>query len=296
MKKIKITIIGLGLIGGSLGLLLKKKTKSFVVGFSRHRKTLREAIEFGAIDQQAKSLEESVREADIIFIATPISTIPNVFKQIAGLVKPHTIITDIGSVKTNIVEQALKILPQNVSFIGGHPMAGKEKSGIDNANINLLKNCTWILTPTKNTNKQSLQKLISLINQIGCKPVILNTEFHDKAVAGISHLPAILSSILCAICGEEKDWIETQKLAAEGFRDTSRIAANPPLLHTDFCLSNQNNINKLINNTIKELKNFQCHINKKDKQQLLLFFQKAQRIRNEWFVNSRFYPSKTRRK
>lgn len=289
MKKTpKITIIGLGLIGGSLGLLLKEKLNGQVIGFSLHKKTLKKALKIGAIDKIANSLKESIEATEIVFIATPIPVITKILKKLVPFLKPNTIITDVGSVKEIVVEEAEKILPKSVSFIGGHPMAGKERKGIVHAKANLLKGCVWVLTPGKNIKKVDLNKLKRLIKKIGCQPLVVNPKWHDKAVAGISHLPAILASTLCNIQGKQKDWPKRQQLAAKGFRDISRLAANPPNLHTDFCLQNQKNIISLINKTTKELKEFQKTLKEKDRNKVFAFFQKAQKIRNDWFAKSRF--------
>lgn len=290
LSKTKVAIIGLGLIGGSIGLLLKKKVDCHVIGFSLHRRTLKKALKIGAIDKIADSIKE-VQDADIVFIATPTSVVSEILKKIAKFLKPGCIVTDVASIKEKILKEAERILPKNVSFIGSHPVAGKEKSGIDAAEVDLLKGCFWVLTPGRNTNPKALEKLKEIIVKLGAKPSVVDPKWHDEAVACVSHLPAVLSSVLCLTVGKEKDWQKIQQLAAEGFRDTSRLAANPPLLHTDFCLGSKRNIRRLIGKTIRQLENFQKMIKENNRSKIFDFFKKAQKKRKEWLVKSRFTPA-----
>ncbi len=237
MTKQKISIIGLGLIGGSIGLALKSTGKFLVSGFDTDSKSLNTALKIGAIDQKMKTLSE-IHNSDIVFIATPISETSKTLKKIAPFLKIGTIVTDVASVKAEIV----KSCPKNIAFVGGHPMAGKETAGITGAQKDLFVNRKWILT----SENHALEKIISLM---GAKPKIMDVKTHDQSVAAISHLPFIVSNVLFS---SAKNGLS---IAAGGFRDTTRLASGNPTLHTDIVIANKKNI-------LKQLDIFTSEINK----------------------------------
>lgn len=255
-KKIKrIAIIGLGLIGGSLAKVLKNKYE--IVGVSKSKSTIQKALKQKIINKGYIDLNKNTLSGvDLIFICTPLSLITQKIKELSKVLDHEVIVTDVGSTKSEICNFARKSLPSNITFIGGHPMAGNEFSGIEYADKELFKNTAWILTPIKN-HKSSIKKLESVIKVTRAKVLISNPKEHDEAVALISHLPILLSSSLCKLLlGIKNKKLKTlaEKLASSGFRDTTRIAGGNPQLNFDLIASNKTQISKFLPSYINEIK------------------------------------------
>ena len=246
---IKITIIGVGLIGGSLGLALKEKKPNFkIVGVDKPE-IIKKAIARGAIDEGTVNLEEGTKEADIVIIATPVKTILDLLPKINPFLKRGCLVTDTGSTKGQVVERANKVLSKDVFFVGGHPMAGSEKCGIESANPHLFQDRTYILTPTKKSNLIVIEKIFSLIKMIDANRLILDPLEHDRIVGAVSHLPQIIAVSLINTIGE-LDLLGSNnnyfKAVGEGFKDMTRIASSPYKIWEDICETNQENILEMI--------------------------------------------------
>ena len=224
----RIGIVGLGLIGGSLGFDLK--TLGFeVYGVSRQQETCRKAVELGIIDKASTELS-ILLEAELVFVCTPLSTIVSTIKQLTPFLEPETIITDVGSVKQSIVAECS---PLWANFVGGHPMAGTAEQGIEAAQKDLFKGAAYVLTPTENTNQESLARVREIALKLNSRVYLSNPEEHDQAVAWISHLPVMISASLIDSCMGENDkeiLSLAQHLASSGFRDTSRVGGGNPEL------------------------------------------------------------------
>lgn len=277
----KITIIGVGLIGGSLGLALKENRPNFkIVGIDK-QEIIEKAIARGAIDEGIVNLEEGIKEADIVIIATPVKTILNLLTQINSFLKKGCIITDTGSTKGQIVERADKVLSKDIFFIGGHPMAGSEEYGIDSANPHLFQDRTYILTPTKKSNLIAIEKISSLIKMIGANRLILNPLEHDRIVGAVSHLPQIMAVSLINMVSElvqKENNNNYFKAVGAGFKDMTRIALSPYKVWEDICNTNQENILEMI----QEFRNYLGVIEdklKNDPSSLKEEFQKASKLR-----------------
>ncbi|BBA78965.1 arogenate dehydrogenase [cyanobacterium endosymbiont of Rhopalodia gibberula] len=224
----KIGIIGLGLIGGSLGLDLRDHGHT-ILGVSRKESTCKRAIERGVVDEASIDLH-SLSNADIIFICTPIGLIIPTLEQLIYHLKAKTIVTDVGSVKTSIVKQGSRLWDK---FIGGHPMAGTTEQGIDAAQKELFKDAPYVITPTQNNLSKDVEILETIANELGSKVYTCTSENHDYAVAWISHLPVMISASLISACLAEKEDLIfqlAQNLASSGFRDTSRVGGGNPEL------------------------------------------------------------------
>jgi len=276
----KITIIGIGLIGGSLGLALKEKNPNFkIVGIDK-QEIIEKAIARSAIDEGTENLEEGIKEADIIIIATPIKTILNILTQINPFLKKGCIITDTGSTKKQIVERAEKVLSKDIFFIGGHPMAGSEKYGIDSANSHLFQEKTYILTPTKKSDSAALEKIFLLIKMVGANKLILDPLEHDRIVSAVSHLPQIIAVSLIntiselALRGNNNYF----KAVGKGFKDMTRIASSPYKIWEDICETNQQNILETIQEFRKYLGVIEDKL-KNNSHSLKEEFQKASQLR-----------------
>ncbi len=237
----KILIIGTGLIGGSLGLAIKKLADPpEVVGYSRTQKNVDRAVERGAIDAGCEDIESCAKDADIIFIATPVGQIVNIAKQVSAVVKKGAIISDVGSTKSSIVKTIENVLPKDVHFIGGHPVTGSEQDGIEFATETLFRDFFYVLTPTKHTDSNAFKTLHSLLKSIGANVIAVDADKHDEILATLSHLPHMLAALLVNMAskqiGKNQNWLS---LAAGGFRDTTRIAASNPAIWLDICLENK---------------------------------------------------------
>lgn len=240
-KKLTVSIIGLGLIGGSLGLALKLKIPEICVsGFDINKEAMKCAKRIGAIDILNKNLKDCVKNSDIVFLAAPIRQCIKIIKILPKFVKKDSLITDVGSTKQEIEKSASRHFISGFNFIGGHPMAGKEKCGIKFAQRDLFKNCVWCLT-AKPTGKIA-KKLVKLIIAIGGVVKIINSKEHDKFVSGISHLPLFVSIALMNTVSQETDWKKMRMLAAGGFRDTTRVASGDENLALNIFFTNKENV------------------------------------------------------
>jgi prephenate dehydrogenase len=277
----KITIIGVGLIGGSLGLALKKKNPKFKISGIDKLEIIEKAIARGAIDEGTINLENGTKEADLIILATPVKTIIDLLPRISPFIKKGCIVTDTGSTKGQIVETAEKILSKEVYFIGGHPIAGSEKYGIEEANPHLFQDKTYILTPTKDTNLLALKKIFLLIKIINAKRLILDPLEHDRIVGAVSHLPQIMAISLTNMIGElgqQENNDNYFKTIGEGFKDMTRIASSPYQMWEDICETNQENILEMIQEFRNYLKIVADKL-KNNPSNLKEEFQKAQILR-----------------
>jgi len=282
MKNIKnITIIGLGLIGGSLALSLKKFNNDFfITGYDNEAEATNIAIYRKIIDKAALNYKEAVKDADLVIIATPVRLIVEVANKIKDSLKKGAIVTDVGSAKLNIVEKMHNILPEDVIFIGGHPMTGSENEGVLSARNDLFVNSFYILTPTDNTKTEALAALHSLFTKIGAKVITISPQEHDKIVALISHLPHVLSTNLVALIDDKQKQLNNLfKLCAGGFRDMTRIAASNPKMWLDISFENKNEIISALNDYIDYLNKFKESLINDDEEYVKEHYIKAKSAR-----------------
>lgn len=223
----KIGIVGLGLIGGSLGIDLRSQGH-YVVGISRNEVTCKTALVRGIVDL-AKTTFAVLQDLDIVIVCTPIAAISSTIAQIIPYLSSNTIVTDVGSVKHPVVKECSKLWS---NFVGGHPMAGTAESGIDAAQANLFIGAAYVFTPTEQTKIQNIAKLKAIALDLNAVPHICDAQIHDRAVSWISHLPVMVSANLIKAClQEEPNTLSlAQILASSGFKDTSRVGAGNPEL------------------------------------------------------------------
>lgn len=235
----RVAIVGVGLIGGSLSLALReKRLADTVVGVGRSRQTLTRARDLGAIDEAAADLAEGVAGADLVVLATPVGQILADLARLGPLLAPGALVTDVGSTKAEIVRAAGEA--NRFSFVGGHPMAGGERSGVEAARSDLFKDATWALTPTKGTNEDALRRVERLVGAVGARPLLLDPNAHDRAVALTSHLPHVLAYALAARAEQQaRDTPRLLDLAAGSWAGATRVAHSPPVLWQNIALTNR---------------------------------------------------------
>jgi prephenate dehydrogenase len=260
----RVAIVGLGLLGGSLGLALKKAGFSGrIAGYARREQTRQQALGLGAVDEVFADVNEAVKGADLVILATPVAVILDHLPRLQPHLSPHALITDVGSTKKRICALAAEFYSESPLFLGGHPMAGKEHSGIENSDARLFENARYVLAPLKPQNLEDnrVRAFRNLIKMIGAQPLISDPATHDLAVAYLSHLPQLLSSGLASLI-EEKRTGEGLALdvAASGFRDVTRLADSPYSVWRDICLTNTENIQLALDALIQKLESIKLHL------------------------------------
>ena len=240
----RMAIIGVGLIGGSLARILREKGEvGEVVGIGRGEANLKRAVELGVVDRYSCDPVAGVAGADLVFLSTPVCTIAPMVGLIAPALAPGCIVTDGGSVKGEIVAACEEIMPQGAHFVGGHPIAGTEHTGVDASFATLYQGRRCIITPTERTNRGALEKVVRMWEIAGSEVVLMDTVKHDRVVAAISHLPHMVAySLVNAVEGYDRLDEGILKYSAGGFRDFTRIASSDPVMWRDIALMNRESV------------------------------------------------------
>jgi prephenate dehydrogenase len=281
----QLAIIGVGLIGGSLSLALKKAGMvQEVIGYSRTAEVRQQALDLGVIDIAAASIAEAVQNADVVFLAVPMSAMEPVLIELAGHVKPEAIITDGGSAKAQVVNAARATLGENFSqFVPGHPIAGTERSGPEAAFATLYQDHRVVLTPVTETNSGALALVRNMWQQAGAEVIDMDVEHHDVVLAATSHLPHVLAFNLVGMLAERDDCDEVLRYAAGGFRDFSRIASSDAVMWRDICLTNKEAILGLLHQYHQDLNKIEAAIENQDGNYLVDVFKRAKQARDTRF-------------
>ena len=279
----RIAIVGLGLIGGSIGLALKRAGSDGVelVGYARRPETADRALQLGAIDRFEGSLASAVDKAALVILATPTMSVKEILSQIGSHLPAGCVVTDVASTKVQVMKWAEESLPASASFVGGHPMAGKELSGIDVADADLFKGCTYCIVPGRGASDDAVQTIVDLVHKVGARHVFMNASDHDQFVAGISHLPLILASALVMATTGNPHWSKMSEVAATGYQGATRLASQHPRMNRDICLTNGENIVSWIDDFTRELQRFRALIVEGDLG-LEQAFDRARQARNAW--------------
>ena len=281
----RITIIGTGLIGTSIGLALKKNgVKNLeIMGHDREPINTSAASKRGAVDKTSFNLPASVEGAKLVIIATPVLAIRDVLEIIGSELEPGTLVTDTGSTKMQVLEWAKELLPPEVHFVGGHPMAGKEQPGPEAADANLFEGAVYAICPDPRAPKEATESIVGLAETIGAKPYFVDPGEHDSYVAAVSHLPFLLSISLVAATSKSTGWREISRMAASGYRDISRLASSDPIMHRDICVTNRDQILYWADECIKQLYHMRNMIQNGDEELLQLFIS-AWEARAKWMA------------
>ena len=254
MKDTTFGFIGLGLIGGSIARGIKRACPAArIMAYMRTRAKLEQAKEDGIVDVILDGIGEPLLECDIIFLCTPVEYNAQYLTQIRPFLKPGALITDVGSTKEDI-HRVVTTLHMEEFFVGGHPMAGSEKTGYENSTDHLLENAYYIVTPTAKTKQEDADRLVEIARSIGSIPIVLDYHEHDRIVAAISHLPHLIASSLVNLVKDSDNQNELMKrLAAGGFKDITRIASSSPEMWEQICMTNTGNIIDMMEHYIASL-------------------------------------------
>lgn len=293
----KVTIVGLGLIGASVGLGLQKwatdngsrKSVLEIKGFDTSIEHQNYAKRIKAVDRTEWNLGEAVDDADVIIIATPVLAVKDVLEVVSDRAPQDVIVTDTASTKSQVMEWAREILPDSMSFIGGHPMAGKSVS-IEGAEATLFKGATWCVSPAVNASDEAVQTVMGIVSALEAEPRFIDPHEHDGFVGAVSHLPFMLSIALMRSVASDSSWKELCQLTSSGFRDVSRLAGGPPEMHRDIAVTNRENITRWIDSTVEQLTHMRELIadgSDESIESLLEEFNQAQDARAQWITSER---------
>lgn len=274
----RLAIIGLGLMGGSLGLALKAAGGYLVSGYARRPEVAARALERGAIAAACPDLAAAA-QADIIVVATPTLAVAEVFRGLGPHLAPGRIVTDMASTKEQVGRWAEELLPEGVDFVGGHPMAGKETAGIASAEARLFRGCTYCLVPSPRARPQAIAALVELVERLEAHPIFLGAARHDYLAAGVSHLPFLLAAALMTAAAADPAWDQMAPLAATGFRSATRLASGDPTMNGDICQTNQAHILHWLDRYIEELKDYRRLVAETGIEEALA---RAQKLRGQW--------------
>jgi prephenate dehydrogenase len=277
----KVTIVGLGLIGGSWGLALKERgLVAHRVGFGR-ASTLARALAVDAVDEGTTDLAKAVLGADLIILAAPVGAILDCLPRLKDTASSKALVTDVGSTKRLICERARETFGKDPIFLGGHPLAGKERAGVENAAADLFANARYVLTPLEAGHLEDprIKAFVSLVSAVGARPYFMDPARHDRALAFLSHLPQLLSSGLASLIAQESlEGGLPAELAASGFRDMTRLAESPYPVWRDICLTNLENIQQALEALVEKLEYMKRHLSDRE---LEREFQQASKLREK---------------
>lgn len=241
----RIAILGTGLIGASIGLALRNHAEMNdieIVGFDANREREREAERRNAIDKRERGLRRAAEGASLVVISTPVLATREVLEEISGVLMEGAIVTDTGSTKAQVMRWADELLPDNVNFVGGHPMAGKTAFGSAAAEATLFQNARWILVPSPSASNASVETVAGLATALGANPMFMDAAEHDAYAAAISHLPLFTSSVLFRLVRDSEAWPELSLMAATGFRDATRLAGTDEQMAHDIAITNRDQV------------------------------------------------------
>lgn len=278
----RMVIAGVGLIGGSLALICREKgIVSEIIGVGRGEKNLQEAVALNVIDSYTFKIEEAVKGADFIVLATPVTSLIRLAGEMSPYLSPGVIVTDVGSVKGPVV-QIEELLPPDAHFVGGHPIAGKEKSGVKAASRQIFQGAKCILTPTGKTDPESLNTVQAMWEMTGALVIHMDPAKHDWIFAAVSHLPHIVAyALVNTLLDLEKTEDGVISYSAGGFRDFTRIAASHPEMWRDICLMNRENIIKMLERYEESIGRLKSLIESADGDALCREFERAKQVREK---------------
>jgi prephenate dehydrogenase len=282
--KKKITIVGIGLIGGSLGLALKAAALPGVeiVGTDRYVENEHKALKMGAIDRREHNIPRAIEGASMVIVAVPIPAIPETFQQIAPDLADGAVVTDTASTKAEVMRWAAEMLPPGVSFVGGHPMAGKETGGIEHADATLFEGKGYCICPSITATPSAIQQVTGLAGLVGAQPLFMDPPEHDQYAAAVSHLPLVVSTALFTLLRSSPSWDDLGVMASSGFRDLTRLASTDPEMSHGIWRTNREAVIHWLDRMIAELSRYRELLKDAQDETLLQAFIEAQLQRDEF--------------
>ncbi len=283
----KLALIGCGLIGGSFALALKKaKMVDHVIGFSSTQATLTRAKAGGVIDEMSTNLGQAVVGADLVLLAIPVRSIGQCFRDIRDFIEPGALLMDVGSTKHDIENDAVAFLGDKLSqFVPSHPIAGKEKSGVDNASAELFLNRPLILTPLSQTQPKLVETARLIWTTLGSRVHLMSSRDHDNAFAAVSHLPHLIAFAFMNGLMGQPNFEQLLSVAGPGFRDFSRIAASDPTVWKDIFFSNKENLKKQVHLFSSSLQTLEQLIDNEDSDALIKIIELSRSTRSSWQID-----------
>ena len=286
MRWNKVTIVGVGLLGGSLGLTIKRrKLAREVAGFVRRAASLKDCERAGAVDYATTDLLAAVSGADLIILCTPLAQMRSLVKQLLPALKRGAIVTDVGSVKASVVRELESIIAKaGAHFVGSHPMAGAEKTGVSAARADLFECAACVVTATNRTNTPAMRRVEMFWKSLGCRTLGMSPVVHDELVSRSSHLPHIVASVLASLVLNPKRPKQQALLCANGFRDTTRIASGSPEMWRDIVQANRAEVSKALSDFVRELQRAQKLIRSSGTKEITQLFETAKARRDRWLA------------
>jgi len=277
----RVVIAGVGMIGGSVGLSLKRVGfKGKIIGLGRRWSSLKRAIDAGAVDSVSMDFDEALKDADLLVIGTPVNTITEIVKEAIKYTPKGCIITDVGSTK-KLVNEIEKLMPDGVYFVGAHPMAGSHKTGVDSADAHLFEKSTCIITPTESTNSEAKDTVSEMWRMIGAHVYIMSPEEHDFLVAAASHLPhTVACALVNVVTDAENDQGRGIDFSATGFADMTRIASGSPEIWKGILIQNADMVVSMLDRMESELATFRNILETKNEEMLVEKLNQAKKIRD----------------
>ncbi len=280
----RVTLVGVGLLGGSLGLALRRRRLAgSVVGFVRRRASISECQRLGAVDVATRDLHRAVAGAELIVLCTPIGRMRSLVEQMLPALGPGAIVTDVGSVKASVVRELERLIAKaGGHYVGSHPMAGAEKMGVAAAHADLFLNAVCVITPTQRSDQAAVRRVGQLWKSVGGRLLRLTPEAHDELVSRSSHLPHVLAATLAnSVLGPRRPK-QQAALCANGFRDTTRIAAGSPEMWRDIALANRENLTRALDSFMHDLKDFRRALTRGNDEAIAKCFERAKQRRDLW--------------
>jgi len=279
----RITIIGLGNIGSSVALAVCNNDAADVEvwGYARNEETRQEALQLGVVQRVCDNLAEAVSGADLVVLATPVAAMENLMRQVNPCLAPGAVVTDVGSTKVDVNNWGKNTIGPEATFIGGHPMAGSAAVGIAGANGEMFKETVFCVVPGRDTPVAACAVVEQLVEWIGARPIRMTAQQHDHYVASVSHLPMLLASMLVTSAVGHEDWAVMSQLAAQGFREMTRMAAGSAEVRRSICTTNKQAIADSIDSFVHTLQDYRKHILLGD-EELLELFEGARDDRRSW--------------
>jgi prephenate dehydrogenase len=275
----RIAIVGVGLLGGSIGLALRARGfRGTRVGIGRRATSLEAAMQYGAVDEVTQDIATGVARADLVILCAPIGQFEGLMRAMAGALKPGTLVTDVGSTKVEVLRMARRCLPRTVRFVGSHPMAGSEKTGVEFARADLFERAVCLITPTSRTAPADVKWLERFWEALGGRPRVLTPQRHDALLARVSHLPHAVATALVRLALKDS----AIDLAGPGFGDTTRIASGDAALWTDIFRTNSEAVRKALDGLIAELTRFRDKLARDDAEAIFEWLELSRRERDAW--------------